>query len=441
MTNHLRRRVFFSVTGACVVTLAACVVSDFADGQYACNPDGDSACPPGLLCARDGVCRSHDVEAGAVTPSPEAASDAPTANDGGDAGDATNPCDNAMWITLVDGRAPLAVTLTDDGRLYTGGQANGTQSWVAEVDTCDGGLIKETLFDVQGAVKPNVGGLVAAGNDLAFCGGAEAPNGVYGLVDRTPAATTGKAIGGQGFSGFGRSVVASDGAVWHSGAQHYFESIQTGWVVRTVAGAETCQLTGGSSVALAPGPTTGSMYVMRNGATSSQVGIVDSACVAGAAVGSPLAIGTNALGVATLIAAPGALYALGSVNSAPASSFAFLAALDLATGTWTTATLDPNPSEPDILQVAAFDTHALYLGVNERAGFGTGRPTFYRYDPPFTASSAFAVLGLPFGAVQIALRDMAVAPLGKDGVYVVASSLSGSGGIARCRKSGECAAK
>ncbi len=437
-----RARVFFSVMAACGVALVACVVSDFADGQYACNPAGDTTCPPGLLCARDGRCRSHDVEAGSMPPPPssEASADAPIGSDAGvDASDAANPCDNAMWISLVDGRAPAAVTLTADGRLYAAGQANGAQSWVAELDSCDGGLIKETVFDVPGATKTQLLGLVPVGNELAFSGGGEQPNGVYGLVDETPAPKTSVAIAGAGFSNLSRSVLASDGAVWHSGGQHFFETVQTGWIVRTVAGAQTCQLTGGMSVALAPGPSNGSMYVIRNNATSSQVGMLDAQCNAGPSVGDALAIGTNFVGVTTLIAAPGALYALGSVNSMPTNSFAFLAALDLATGKWEVSTLDPNPSEPDLLSVAAFDTHSLYLGVNERAGFGTGRSTLYRYDPPFAAGSKFAALGLPFGAFEFPVHDLAVAPFGKDGVYIVAATPQGVGGVARCRKSGECA--
>ncbi len=436
MASLLRRRVAIVVMGAFVVTITACVVSDFAEGQYTCNPDGDTACPPGLLCARDGLCRAHDVEAGTTPITPEAAADVMT--DTADASDAFDPCSSATWVTLVDGRTPLSVALSGDGRLYAGGQANGTQAWIAELDSCDGSISKESLFDIPGGAKANVSGLVVTPTtDVGFCGGSSDPAGVFGRSDNTGAPTARQSVAGAGISGFTRAAVATDGAVWFSGAKNIFGA-QDGWVIRTVGATKTCELTVGET-AVVTTASDGTVYVIHYPSGGApQVSVINEQCVLGASVGEALAIGTNALGVANLIAAPGVFYAAGNVNSAPTNSFAWFSVLDRTTGKWTSTTVDPNPAEADLLQSAGFDTRSIFLGVNERAGFGTGRPTMYRFDPPFLAASKPAALGLPFGAVQIALRDIAVAALGKDGVYVVAGSLQDSGGIARCRKNGEC---
>jgi hypothetical protein len=46
--------------------LVFCVSNDFASGQFACTPGPNAACPPGLVCADDGRCRTSAlVEAGA----------------------------------------------------------------------------------------------------------------------------------------------------------------------------------------------------------------------------------------------------------------------------------------------------------------------------------------------------------------------------------------
>ena len=55
------------VIAAAVVAgaLGACVSSDFAEGQFLCDPSrGEGTCPPGLRCAADGRCRSSDISAG-----------------------------------------------------------------------------------------------------------------------------------------------------------------------------------------------------------------------------------------------------------------------------------------------------------------------------------------------------------------------------------------
>ena len=58
---------------------------------------------------------------------------------------------------------------------------------------------------------------------------------------------------------------------------------------------------------------------------------------------------------------------------------------------------------------------------------------------PASTTSVPVTTALPFGATQIPVRSLAVAPAGIDGVYIVAGSIDGTGGIARCKKSGECA--
>ena len=420
-----------------VAGIAACVASDFADGQFACNPDGEAACPPGLLCARDGLCRTRDLAdaQGPVVPpdAPAEASDGATeqAPDASEAGDA---CASATWALLTDAHAPFGVALGDDGRLYVSGQSS-SEGWVAELDTCDGGVVREKTFAVPGTTTPTVNVLLATPTAVLGCGGGAQPDALAGTIDKALTTPAFSAVTGSGFSGFNGIAVATDGAMWVSGNKQLFATPQQGWVVRTTA--PKCEATLGVGTAIAQGPS-GSMYVMVDSAGgTSQVSLIDPACAVGATVGPPLAVGTS-ISTSSLLVQSGVLYAGGTAMATGNNRFVFLAALDLATKVWTVTPLDPNPLEPDILNGAVTDTSAFFLGVTQRAGFGTGTATIYRFDPPYTKTSIPAAITLPFGALQLAARSLAVAPAGQDGVYIVGGSIDGTGGIARCRKSGDC---
>lgn len=433
-----RRNYAVAVLAACIASFVACVASDFTDGQYACDPAGAAACPPGLVCARDGLCRVHDVADGQgpfVPPDANGETGVVSMDATTDAGDASDACATATWSLVTDAWTPLAVALADDGRLFAGGQA-GNQGWLAEVDSCDGGIVRQKTFAVSGTTGPVVDAMLPTATKLLVCGGAAVPDAIYGTVDKaltTPVLTT---FAGTNITGFSGIAVATDGAIWTAGTKNIFGTPSQGWVVHT--SAPKCEATIGTSAVIAAAPA-GSMYVLVDSVSAgSQVMLVDPACALGATVGPPLVLGTS-INSTSLLVQKGVLYAGGTALTATANRFVFLAGLDLVSKKWTVTTVDPNPTEPDVLGASASDTNAFFLGVTQRAGFGTGTSTLYRFDPPFTTTSVPVTTALPFGATQIPVRSLAVAPAGIDGVYIVAGSIDGTGGIARCKKSGECA--
>jgi hypothetical protein len=62
---------FFTLT----VLSGACVSSDFADGQFLCDPAGNASCPPDMMCAADGTCRRGAAVGGTGECVPRACSD------------------------------------------------------------------------------------------------------------------------------------------------------------------------------------------------------------------------------------------------------------------------------------------------------------------------------------------------------------------------------
>jgi hypothetical protein len=422
------------------LAFAACVATEFKDAQFTCDPAGDAACPPGLVCAKDGVCRAHDLDEAAVAPppadggSPEAAS-----VDAGTPEAALDACASATWATFPDARVPFDVTVNSGGRLFTCGLA-GSQGWLAEIDRCDGKILRETTIAVPGYSDPTqFHALVAKGTDLVVGGSIGSMLGVQGtgIYARYDADTFAQrdlvTLPGALVSDMSHAYVTSDGAVWLQGLEHIFEPSAEGWVVR-VTDAGVTQLNVGTDVNGLVDRGDGTVYLFTDHPVP-QVELFDSKPSFLGGVGPPITVGMDA-STGMLRGAQGLLYAAGTADG-PNDSFGYVGVLDLDGGTWTTVILDPNPTSLDPLGGLAMDTTSLFVGINQRADLGNGTPTIYRIDLPLTATSKPVWSANPFGATVIAVRNILV---DAEGVFVVGADMNGSktGGVSRCDRSGKC---
>ena len=422
--SRLDRRRAFVIAGALATgAIGACVTTSFDDGKYACTPGANAVCPEGLLCARDGRCRTQEL---------------PNVDDGGepdtgivDAGtDANVDCSNARWRTLLDARAPEGVEVRADGRVFTAGTAC-TQGWIAEIDRCPGVVLKERTILAEQQTSTAFRSVASQGDDLVVAGGSRGPDGgqVYHgkfSLDLEPATPTDRSKLPEGEAQ--RIAIGSDGTNWLIGSQ-----VGGGFVTRvgsTICSASVPSIPGG----IAPRDT-GAADFMRDG-NPATLSFVDSVCAVSASP-QTLAVGTGNVDVTSLIAARGSLIATGTANGTLPNTYFWIAESKTGATTFTYATLDPNTLDRDTGRRVVFDGESLFVLASQRASFNSGTPTLYRYNGAITFSSKPFWATTPFGPVLLEVRDLAVAPTGGDAVYVTAATTT-TGGIARCTKAGEC---
>ncbi len=421
MRTSLRRAAF--VIGALGVSaFGACVTADFEDGKYACTPGASAVCPDGLLCARDGRCRLRELPA--VDDS--GAADTAPVDSGTDAGD----CTSAKWRAIFDARAPEAVEVRSDGRVFAVGAA-GTAAWIAELDRCTGAVVKERTLIADQQTETIFHTIASQGDDLVVAGGSKGGDAgqVYHgrfALDLTPATPTDRTKLPIGDAT--RLSIGADGTNWVSGTQP-----GGGFVARI--GSTICSAT----FATAPGGLvardTGAADLLRDG-NPAPLAFVDSACAVSAAP-QTLVVGNGNVDVTSMVAARGGLVAIGTALGTGSNTFFWIGETKVGESTWSLATLDPNTLDRDVGRRIVFDGTSLFAAVSQRASANSGTPTLYRYDGAIFPPSKPFWAATPFGPILLEVRDVAASAGTSDAVYVAAAANQG-GGIARCTKAGQC---
>lgn len=441
MTKLPRTRILLGglviATSALVV---ACLVDDaFDDGRFACDPTGSAECPPSLVCARDGVCRANELAEVPDVLAPDVLDAAVP-----DAAVPVDACTTATWTSSPDGRAPAALAVTPDGRLFVGGTA-GSSAWVAELDSCDGGVVRERVFIPSGTVDPAIQGVRATDTDLALSGVAsDSRNGIFMRVAKNDLQVSGAQTfpGIGGYVGLDHIAITSDGAAVLGGVVDVFSATtQAGWVVR--AGTSTCSSKPGASVGDVLAKSGGESLVLTSEPSpSSAFGLrrFSAACAELDKITLPLGSGISgfATGLAGDPTTPVVSGAYGPTSSP--NDWGLLAQVNGTT--WTLGPkLDPNPGLPDIIQRIAVSGGAVYVGLLQNASLTGGTPTIYRFGLPITGASQPEWVTAAFAGLLLPVHALATGLPSDDALYVAGTKPQSrsAGAIARCRRSTGCA--
>lgn len=420
----------------------ACVESAFSEGQFSCDPGGKAECPPGLLCADDGRCRSLQVILD------DAGTDAPIV--GEDVVDAASPvdaCSIATWTVLAANRGPAALAVGADGRLFLGGTA-GDGGWLAELDPCDGGTIRERVFETPTGPLPSVQDILVTNDELVVSGVTnDTRTGLFARFAKETFATKEERAfdGGGGFVGFDSIARTDDGAYVLGGAKDIFAPTMAGWVAR-VDGTTVCTATsgngiagvfpaGGDKAAIFGGVSDNSRIEFRTVGEGCALGAIQSAPFPASAQGGPSSM-TGSL------ATPIVVGAYGPALDAGGRDWGLVASI---TGTTLTIAppFDPNAGRVDIIQRGVVDGDQLYLAALQSATLTGGTPTLLRYTLPLTATSKPTLTTGIFGGELVAFRGMKTNPssmVGDDALFIAGPKPGSrsSGAITRCRKSVGC---
>jgi hypothetical protein len=423
-----------------LAAFSGCVSDFFADGRFACDPRGTAECPPGLVCASDGRCRTSEI---AVT---DAGTDvaAPIEDAASPPGDA---CASAAWTSQPAGRTTSALALAPDGRLYAGGTA-AKRGWIAEVDTCDGGIVRETQFDVQGATEPTIQAMALLGEDLVVSGTTKREPVLDALYARFSTKDFKRVElvtkEGSGIIAVNWISVGKNNVVNLGGARNIFATTQTGWLMRVEAGAIKCEAFPGTSVSgFSNDAVTGQVVMLTPEADKTQrLSLLGDLGCATTTFGETLKLPTNAGGGNHIGGTLERPIVVGGTGPAPDGNETGFVAVREGT-TWTVApATDPNPGKIDIYLRVGFDGEALYVGGVQNATLTGGTPTLYRYDLPITTSSKTPTWTTnAFGGELAPIEAVIPAPKGTDGIYVAGTQLPNrtKSVIARCRKAEGCA--
>lgn len=443
-SSSKRRRVVACaiVAFAIAAVVLACVDSAFPDGQFACDPRGKAECPPGLSCAADGTCRSLQVsidDAGTDTPIVQ--------EDVVDAATAVDACSIATWTVLASNRGPAALAVGADGRLFLGGTA-GDGGWLAELDPCDGGTIRERIFDTTTGPLPSVQDIVVTDDELVVSGVTnDTRTGLFARFAKETFVTKEERAfdGGGGFVGFDSIARTDDGAYVLGGAKDIFAPTMAGWVAR-VDGTTACTTTsgngiagvfpaGGDKAAIFGGVSDNSRIELRTIGVGCALGVIQSAPFPAAAQGGPSSM-------AGTLATPIAVGAYGPTLDAGGRDWGLVASI---TGTTLTIAppFDPNPGRVDIVQRGVVDGDQLYLAALQSATLTGGTPTLLRYTLPLTPTSTPTLTTGIFSGELVAFRGMRTNPssmVGDDALFIAGPKpgTRSSGAITRCRKSVGC---
>ncbi len=418
------------------VALAACVSDFFEDGRFTC--ESSPTCPPGLICASDKRCRAQEVTIA------DAAIDIEEPFP--DSGTATPPdsCTSAAWTSQPTGRTASALAMSEDNKLYAGGSA-GKRGWIAEIDTCTGGVVRELLFDVQGSTDPVVQGIALSGTDLLVSGvvtvggASEALYARFSTKDFTRSAITTQP--GAGIIGANHIAVRSDGTVFIGGAVHIFEATMTGWLIRIEKDAVKCQSFPASSITAFFRDPAGELLVVTNEADKSQrLSKTGDACTTaqfGEALVFPNGTTGGSNGITGTIEQP---ILVGGTGPAPGGNETGYIAV--RNGSWTLFPQpDPNPQKIDHFLRAGTDGEALFVASLQNATLTGGTPLLARYALPLTPSSAPVWTTSAFGPALAPVEAVLVGPKGSDAIFLAGTELPGrtKSAIARCRKATGCA--
>lgn len=425
MQVRTRRGAFLVCTMAVTAAFGACVSTTFDDGQYTCTPGPGASCPEGLVCARDGRCRVHELpfEDGDIDRIDASSLDAASDGDGS--------CPTAKWRALFDARAPEGIEVRADGRVFAVGTA-GKQGWVAELDPCSGAVLGERLVVADQQTETAFHALASKGDELIVVGGSKGGqdggavfHGRFGL-DLTAAGVTDRTNFPTGEAT--RVAIGTDGTAWLTGP-----TPGAGFLARvgTTICTTTFVTTAGGVV---PRPT-GAADVLRDG-NPAVLMFVDSKCAVSTETQS-LFVGTGNVDVNGMVSARGGLVAIGTATATSPNTLFWIAETKDGDSLWKTATLDPNGFDRDVGRHLAYDGTSLFAAVSQRASTSSGTPTLYRYDGAITAASKPIWIATPFGPNLLEVRHVAVPTAPADGVFVVGLNGAG-GGVARCTKAGEC---
>lgn len=435
--SRRRHRLAFALLVATSLALALvvnCVDSEFQDGRFACVPPS-GPCPPGLQCAPDGRCRT-----GGEGPSIEGGNGEGSSLDVATSDTSAPPCVESRWSLEVDGRAPAAVATTDDGRVFAAGTIGGGAGWIAELDRCDGGILREQSYGIMGsrtrfaAIAPvdSTNELVVSGTATSEAGATNTP--VHGRFKAADLAQVTLLAEGTGVSSEATlTAVGKDGAQWMSGP-----NAQGGGGFIARVDPPTCTL----PLTSRPGAITfgsdGKLRVMREAPLAgAPLDVIAGDCKNEGPGADPLAVGTGTVTPGGLVSVPNdRLAATGTAQAANGTSF-WIAKQQDDPKKWTVVSFDPNPADPDLGRSIASDGEALFLGVSQRAVGATGTPTLYRFDIMLTPMARQVWSASPFGPRLFDIRQIAVDKAGRDSIFVVATT-GNSGAIARCTKAGEC---
>jgi hypothetical protein len=343
------------------------------------------------------------------------------------------------WLDELDGSAASALAIDPDGRLFAGGSA-GTRGWLAEIDRCDGGVVREVTFDVPDASSMHVQGLVATADRVVAVGvaGDQSQTGAYARFDKSLAAQATLSFPAPATaSGLDDVALADDGAVWASGFAGFGLG---GWVVRFADDAVSCQIhptpvTRGV-LALAGGEAVVMKRDAANVVTFDQLSPTCAASVASAPPPLPSGLRGERFGRAN-----GAYYVVGSAGGVAADDYAF-AATSADGGAWvTSANIDPTPGVVGLPYAAGrFDTDGvdLILSGASNEGVDAGAPALWAFGLPLAANAPPSPAGTPFGAKTYFVASVKLVPAGVDAFYVAGVSVGGGAAIAGCRKSTGC---
>lgn len=442
--DAVRRALSYAVVAlACAAIVWACVDAAFSEGQFTCDPRGKAECPPGLICAADGRCRSIEVK---LT---DAGPDSPIVQeDVVDASPEVDACSIATWTVLPTGRAPGALAVGADGRLFVGGTA-GDAGWIAELDPCDGGTVRERVFDLTTASLPSVQDLVVTDDEIVVGGAADdARTGLFARFAKTTLETKDEKVfdGGGGIVGFDSIARGDDGSYVLGGGRDIFAPTQSGWIARVSAASTTCTTTSGLGVAgvFPSGGDKATIFMNAVGDKQIELRTVGAGCALGAVQAVPFPSGTQGGpgSMAGTLAAPIALGAYGPSLPSGGYDWGLVAAID-GTNLTIAPPIDPNPGKIDLVQRGVVDGDQLYLAVLQNASLTGGTPTLYRYTLPLTTVSKPTLTTGIFSGQLVAFRGMRTNPptmAGDDGLFIAGPKpgTRTSGAITRCRKSTGC---
>jgi len=436
-----RSRIPIFAAGVALATVAlfvACLDDAFEDGRFACDPAGAAECPPGLTCASDGRCRSSDIVVGGDVVAPDVLTDAAAP----EAAPVTDACAIATWTVSPDGRAPSAVTLTADGRLFAGGSA-GASAWVAEIDTCDGGVIRENVFVPSGTVDPLLQGIRATATDVVASGVSDdSRKGIFLRVARNDLAISGfKSFTGiGGYVGLDHIAIASDGAFVLGGVLDVFSPTQAGWVVH-VGATSTCTAQPGKSVGQLLAASSGEVLALTSESDPKALALrrISSTC---AEVGNlPLAFAAGIAGGTGGVGGDASSPVIVGTYGPTATSSDWGLVSQLKGTTWVLAPkLDPNPGVADVIQRAIVVGDDLFVALLQNASFSGGTPTLYRYALPITATSQPESQTNAYGGNLFNVQSMASGLTDDDALYIAGTKPGRRdfGAISRCRRSLGC---
>ncbi len=397
--------------------VAACVISSFREGQFSCTQGAPNACPEGLICARDGLCRTQDIEVDATIESGPIA-DAEVADGGID-------CPDARFSVVLEARRPTSVAATDDGRVFVSGVQNG-QGWIAELHPCDGRILRERA--IPGALSFEA--LTLSGEEIVAVGAATGTNRT-GLGRFARDLSTISFLPIDGYGGPSHHVnVGASGAIWVAGPR----TTTTGFAALTGTCSVNLPTTPGGIVA-----NNQNALVLVRGATVATLERVLATCAREDGGVATIKAGASDVRPRALVPLATGFAAIGNaVAPTPRNGTLVWVATSTASGlTWTLTELDPNPNDADEGRALAFDGESLFAGVSQRAVANGGVPTLYRYPLPLVRDAQPEWSVAPFGSTdQREMRGVATTKTG-DAVFVVAADAT-NGAFARCNKKGQC---